>query len=169
MRRLTEGFEESIERIDSLIERSSGRLIDFGRQRYWFNRNAAVQAAHLREFEDSHGLTIPSDLGQFLTTVGSCTLFADELLPGIEILAPWQWEGFTAAVLHNTGASLFPDVVLTVSLRRDGSVAGFRTPAERDSCFGEFYPDIPAEFWISDTRFTSFSAWLAELMDLLRG
>lgn len=149
--------------LNNWLDQSAGELIEVGNDRYWFHRNTAVPEEELSWFEASHALSIEPQLRQFLIRVGACTVFGDETLPGIEFLPPRRWQRFTQAVLKNTGSSSFPEVVLTVSLRRTGETAGFRSsgPGGR---FGHFYPDIPPVAWLGDTQFVTFDTWLTDLM-----
>ena len=128
-----------------------------------FKNRYDVSLDEINDFEKKYKVKFPKIYREFLLTVGSCTLFQDELLPGFDFLAPNELYDWSQQVFEGTDCNLFPNILITISIPRTGEQAGFLLTKENEN-FGVFFPDIPPEEWEEDTEFEKFEDWLENLM-----
>lgn len=156
-------MSEIFKTIAELIQTSGGKPIAYGEQTYAFELRHKVQKAEIEEFERRYNVKIPSVYQEFLLTVGACSLFVDDYFGGYVFLAPHEIYEYSKEVFTGTDCDLFCDILITVSVPSLGVQAGFLT-SQKDNNFGEFYPDIPPEYWQEDTDFQEFEHWLKNLL-----
>lgn len=156
-------FQKTLLDIQNLIESSNGNLINYGNSKFIFKKRCSVSIEEVASFEEKYKINIPKSYKEFLLTLGSCSLFQDELLPGFDFLAPNELYDWSQQVFEGTDCNLFPDILITISIPRTGEQAGFVLAKEKEN-FGVFFPDIPPEEWESDTEFEKFEDWLENLM-----
>ncbi|MDO4783275.1 MAG: SMI1/KNR4 family protein [Capnocytophaga felis] len=157
-------FANTLKTISDLIVKSNGTPIQYGKEKYGFKRRYYVSEQEIFTFENTYNIKIPKAYKEFLLTVGSCSLFIMEKTGnGYDFLAPNEVHDWSNIVFTGTDCNLFPEILLTVSIPALGHQAGFLTTKDSDN-FGEFYPDIPPEYWIEDTDFYNFEEWLEGLL-----
>lgn len=158
-----DNFKKILVDIQDLIKSSNGNLINYGKSNFIFKKRYDVSLNEINDFEKKYKVKFPNIYREFLLTVGSCTLFQDELLPGFDFLAPKELYDWSQQVFEGTDSNLFPNILITISIPRTGEQAGFLLTKENEN-FGVFFPDIPPEEWQEDTEFEKFEDWLDNLM-----
>ena len=83
-----DNFKKILVDIQDLIKSSNGNLINYGKSNFIFKKIYDVSLNEINDFEKKYKVKFPNIYREFLLTVGSCTLFQDELLPGFDFLAP---------------------------------------------------------------------------------
>ena len=160
-------YEMSLESMNKKFEKLNKYNISdikrLGEQVEFLEEHSKALKIYFDDFEKKYKVKFPKIYREFLLTVGSCTLFQDELLPGFDFLAPNELYDFTQQVFEGTDCNLFPNILITISIPRTGEQAGFLLTKENEN-FGVFFPDIPPEEWEEDTEFEKFEDWLENLM-----
>lgn len=158
-----DNFKKILVDIQDLIKSSNGNLINYGKSNFIFKKRYDVSLDEINGFEEKYKVKFPKIYREFLLTVGSCTLFQAELLPGFDFLSPNELYDWSQQVFEGTDCNLFPNILITISIPRTGEQAGFLLTKENEN-FGVFFPDIPSEEWEEDTEFEKFEDWLENLM-----
>ncbi|GKX60219.1 SMI1/KNR4 family protein [Leminorella grimontii] len=159
-------INEAYEQLDNWIEKSQGTLIDISLpHKYSFSRVESFSEEALLSFESKNDIKLPIEYREFLKRVGSVDILSTEKTAGIEILSPYVIRGFSKEVFDNAGDDLYPDLLLMTSMPKTGDVGGFWMKGNCIQNYGIFYPEIPPEFWIEDTEFTTFNDWFIELIE----
>lgn len=118
-----DNFKNILSEIQNLINSSNGNLINYGKSKFLFQKRKDVSLDEITNFEEKFKVNIPKPYKEFLLTIGSCTLFQDELLPGFDFLAPSEFYDWSQQVFEGTGCNLFPDILITVSIPRTGGAS----------------------------------------------
>lgn len=157
---------EAYKQLNIWINKSQGTLIDIGSpHKYSFSRTESFSEEALVSFETTNNILLPVDYRNFLKEVGAVDILSTEKTAGIEILSPYAIRGFSKEVFDNAGDDLYPDLLLTTSMPKNGDLGGFWMKGDTAQNYGIFYPEMPPEFWIEDTEFTTFNDWFIELIE----
>ncbi|ECI4153374.1 SMI1/KNR4 family protein [Salmonella enterica] len=159
-------INEAYEQLNVWIDLSQGILIDVGLpHKYSFSRTESFSEDRLISFESQNNISLPTEYREFLKEVGAVDILSTEKTAGIEILSPYTIRGFSKEVFDNAGDDLYPDLLLTTSMPKTGDVGGFWMKGDPIQNYGIFYPEMPPEFWVKDTEFTTFNDWFIELIE----
>ena len=85
-----DNFKKILVDIQDLIKSSNGNLINYGKSNFIFKKRYDVSLDEINDFEEKYKVKFPKIYREFLLTVGSCTLFQDELLPGFDFLTSFM-------------------------------------------------------------------------------
>lgn len=133
-----DNFKKILVDIQDLIKSSNGNLINYGKSNFIFKKRNDVSLNEINDFEKKYKVKFPNIYREFLLTVGSCTLFQGELLPGFDFLAPNELYDWSQQVFEGTDCNLFPNILITTSIPRTGEQAGFLLTKENEN-FGGFF------------------------------
>lgn len=156
-------IKENIALIQSLMEKSNGKPITYGKNEYQFVKVANVAESQIADFENAFGVIFPEDYRHFLLEIGACSLLVDEILGGYDFMQPIDFQEYAKQVFENTGCDFFPKIVFVADILPLGVSAGFIFDGKA-TYFGQFYHDTPPEFWAEEAEKTTFTDWLTRLL-----
>jgi len=125
-----------------------------------------ISPREIEEFEASHGIRLPAAYRQFLSSVGAGPAFIDRFGLGIEFHAPAELREFSSAVFTNAGPDPFPRILFFCSLTSRGDFGALDLRSETDS-FAVFSHEENPSAWADAARWSSFAAWVIQLVDSL--